>query len=180
MHTNPALSAETAASMVVQVRPDRTQMLATTCWTAFGSPCLSVFRPVYPHAVGIPDRLDVGTDTYDPESPWWVFERLQRMVARTPQLAPQVRESFVALELTFIEEAAEAEATAERYLARGEQSEAISVLQALVSSTTDRAIESARGLVRELSAESNADPNPLMTQFWDDIDSEAGLIALRS
>jgi secernin len=180
MHTNPALSAETAASMVVQLRPDRPQMIATTCWTAFGSPCLSVFRPVYPHAIGIPDRLDAGTDTYDPEAPWWVFERLQRMAVRIPSLAPQVRESFAALEQTFIQEAYEAEATAERHLARGEQREANSVLQALVSSTSDRAIDSAQALIRELSAGMNADPTPLMTQFWDDIDSEAGLIALRS
>src|SRR5262249_58366972 len=39
---------ETAAAMVCHLRPDRHRELAVTCWTAFGSPCLSIFRPVYP------------------------------------------------------------------------------------------------------------------------------------
>ena len=57
MHANPAFPGETAASMVVSIRPNQPKLLTTTIWTAFGSPCLSVFRPVYPFAVGLPDTL---------------------------------------------------------------------------------------------------------------------------
>ncbi|MFL5759527.1 MAG: C69 family dipeptidase [Thermomicrobiales bacterium] len=175
MHANPALLAETAASMVVHIRPNRPQLLATTCWTAFGSPCLSVFRPVYPHAVGLPAHLDVGTDAFNPASPWWVFERMQRMVARTPSLAPQVRIAFTALEQTFIHEAAEAEATASCHLDRGETDAAVSVLQTLVASTTARAVALAETITRDLSAQADAIPSPEITQFWDGLEREAGV-----
>jgi secernin len=178
MHANPALSAETAASMVVHLRPDRPQMLAATCWTAFGSPCLSVFRPVYPHAVGLPKALDNGEDTFGPESPWWVFERLQRIVARDPSLAPTIRQSFVSLEESFYDEAADAEATAERHLMLGDTEAARRVLRALVDSSTDRAVELAARLTREVSGQPDFEPNPLTNQFWNQIDSEAGLVAV--
>ncbi|HUZ02187.1 MAG TPA: C69 family dipeptidase, partial [Thermomicrobiaceae bacterium] len=48
MHLDPSRSGETAAAMVAHLRPDRSRELVVTVWTAFGSPCLSVFRPVYP------------------------------------------------------------------------------------------------------------------------------------
>jgi dipeptidase len=178
MHANPALSAETAASMVVQLRPDRPSLLTTTCWTAFGSPCLSAFHPVYPSLVGLPDRLDSGADTFNPESPWWVFERLQRMVARAPDLAPVVRESFSALEQTFFEEAAEAETTAERHLSRGDESEAVRALRTLVDSTMNRALEAAESLTCELRVQSDEEAIPEMVDFWDRLDNEAAFVAL--
>ena len=173
MHANPALSAETAGSMVVQLRPDRKPLLSTTCWTSFGSPCLSIFRPVYPFAVGLPGSLDTGADTFNPEFPWWVFERLQRLVARAPSLAPIVRNSFSELEKSFLAEASEAEATAEHHLSQGDELEAIRVLRTLVDSTTERALDAAESLIRELRAQTKAEPIPAMVEFWDRIDDEA-------
>ena len=43
------------------------------------SPCLSAFRPVYLGGVGLPAELDLGSGAYDEGSPWWRFERLQRL-----------------------------------------------------------------------------------------------------
>lgn len=81
MHLAPDRGGETAAALVAHLRPDGPRELAATVWAAFGSPCLSVFRPVYPCAVGLPPALDRGGERYDPASPWWVFERLRRLVA---------------------------------------------------------------------------------------------------
>jgi dipeptidase len=81
MHVAPGRAGETAGALVAHLRPGRPREVAVTAWTAFGSPCLSVFRPVYPFAVGLPAVLDIGGARYDPDSPWWLFERLQRAVA---------------------------------------------------------------------------------------------------
>src|SRR5437867_10044790 len=98
MHVRPGVPGETAAALVAHLRPGRPRELTATVWTAFGSPCLSVFRPVYPFAVGLPAELERGDAAYDAESPWWVFERLQRVVAEAPDLAPVARAELGAVE----------------------------------------------------------------------------------
>ena len=175
MHANPAFPGETAAALVVQIRPERPQLLATTVWTAFGSPCLSVFRPVYPFAVGLPDAPGIGTRDFDLTSPWWVFERLQRQIARMPGLAEPVRSAFGELEHMFFLETAEAEQTAADLVARGATDQAIAVLRELVESTTNRAIARARQLTVELAARTDLEPVAEIASFWDEIDERVGL-----
>jgi dipeptidase len=125
MHVRPGVPGETAAAMVAHLRPGRPRELTATVWSAFGSPCLSVFRPVYPFAVGLPAELDRGGRAYDPASPWWAFERLQRIVAQAPDLAAIARSELGALEAQLRAEAAEAEAEAARRLAAGDRAGAI-------------------------------------------------------
>jgi secernin len=167
MHANPAFEGETAASMVVSIRPDQPQLLTATIWTAFGSPCLSVFRPVYPYAVGLPAPLSNGGADYDPASPWWIFEHLQRLVARAPGSAAFVRSAFAALEHEFFTETAAAESWAEGHLAAGDETEAIATLRALVDSTTDRALTLARQLTIELPTQPGYSPIPDLAAYWD-------------
>lgn len=167
MHGNPAFEGETAAGMVVEIRPDRPKLLATTIWTAFGSPCLSVFRPVYPFQVGLPERLAIGGARFDPASPWWLFERLQRLVARAPGSAGFVRQAFDELQNAFFEEAAVAEAHAEAQLAAGDEIGAIATLRALVDDTTDRAIALAERLTVELPMQPDYAPIPELVAYWD-------------
>lgn len=171
MHANPAFEGETAAAMVVSLRPDRPKLLSTTIWTAFGSPCLSLFRPVYPYLVGLPETLSVGTATCDTASPWWVFEQLQRLVARAPATAAFVRSSFAPLQEEFFQEAAAAEARAAQVLATGDEREAVSILRALVERTTERAIERARQLAIELPRQDEFRPLPELAEYWDARDS---------
>lgn len=166
MHVAPDRTGETAAAMVCHLRPDRHRELAVTCWTAFGSPCLSIFRPVYPCAVGLPAILDRGSVLYDPDSPWWVFERMQRIVAAAPGLAPLARARLHALEIAFRTEADDAEAEAERSLVRGDHAKAVAILRALVDSTTERAIALARTLGDELAAQAHDMANPAMVDAW--------------
>ena len=172
MHANPAFEGETAAGMVVVLRPDRPKLLATTIWTAFGSPCLSVFRPVYPFQVGLPERLARGGAHFDPASPWWVFERLQRLVARAPGSASSVRSAFDALQQEFVAETATAEQRAAAQLAAGDEAGAIAILRALVDDTSERAIALAEQLTDQLRMQPGYTPVPALTAYWDAHDAK--------
>lgn len=177
MHVMPGSGGETAAALVAHLRPDRPRELAVTAWVAFGSPCLSVFRPVYPFAIGLPEALDRGGARYDPESPWWAFERLQRLVARAPTLAGRARAALGALEGQFRDEAAAREAAAAALLAAGDRPGALALLRAFVEDTSARAVDLARGLADDLAARAVAAANPAMVAAWADLDAAVGLPA---
>lgn len=167
MHGNPAFDGETAAGMVVEMRPDRPKLLTTTIWTAFGSPCLSVFRPVYPFAVGLPERLAIGGANFDSASPWWIFERLQRLVARAPGSAAFIRSAFADLQQVFFTETARAELTAAEQLDAGDEAGASATLRALVEDTTERAIALAQQLTIELPTQADYPTIPELATYWD-------------
>ncbi len=178
MHAAPGHPFETAAAMVAHLRPDRHRELATTCWTAFGSPCLSIFRPVYPCAVGLPAILDTGGGTYDARAPWWAFERLQRIVAQAPALAPIARARLSALEAQFHIDAADAEAEAEQWLVRGDHARGVATLRALVDSTTERAVTLARTLGDEFAAHASGQANAAMADLWRPLNDAVGLLSV--
>lgn len=180
MHGNPAFEGETAASLVVEIRPDRPRLLTTTIWTAFGSPCLSVFRPVYPFQVGLPERLAIGNGAFDSESPWWVFEHLQRLVARAPGSAGFVRDTFGDLQRAFFRDTAAAEAKAAEHLDAGDKGAAIATLRDLVDRTTERAIAVAEQLTIDLPARSDYAPIPELVAYWDAHDAKVMPIPSRA
>jgi secernin len=175
MHGSSTLPGETAASMVVHLRPNRPRELAVTCWTAFGSPCLSIFRPVFPFGVGLPAILDQGGEQFDPASPWWVFERLQRLVAVAPVLANDIRATLQDLEAQFVTEAAATEAEAADLIERGERDRALSILRALVNSTTERSLDLAQRLTEEIAPQVERQRNGVMTAFWTPINATVGM-----
>lgn len=175
MHLSATRAGETAAAMVAHLRPDRPRELAVTCWTAFGSPCLSVFRPTYPFAVGLPEELDRGDARYSPDSPWWIFERLQRMVAQAPTTASTVRDAFAELEQTFCQEAAATEAAAQQLLERGERDAALRLLRDLVDSTTTRSIALAQQLTEEMAPAAAAAALPAIVEAWSGPNEKAAL-----
>ena len=175
VHVTPGSTGETAASLVAHLRPDRPRELGTTAWVSFGSPCLGIFRPVYPCAVGLPAEPAIGGAMYDPASPWWVFERLQRIVAQAPAQASEVRTRLGALEERFRVAAAEAEAEAERLLRRGERGEAITTLRQVVASTARQAVELARCLGDELAGRSVRRAEPVMVEAWRELNCAVGL-----
>ena len=175
MHGCPGLPGETAASMVAHLKPGRPRELTATVWTAFGSPCLSVYRPVYPFAVGLPGHLDDGASTYAASSPWWTFERLQRIVSADPPLAARVRPALQALQAAFFVDAADAEARAAALNAAGSVDDARAQLRRLVDDTTARALALAEELTQSLLADAPFDANPVMTAFWTELNENARL-----
>jgi secernin len=175
MHANPAFRGETAAAMVAHLRPDAPRELRATVWTAFGSPCLSLFRPVYPFGVGLPGMLNQGGACYDVESPWWVYERMQRLVARAPELAPLVRSALASWQQAFFHEAEAAEAEAARLLAQDQRDAALSLLRTLVETTTERALTVARSFTEQLLPLSDQHAVPELAAFWRTLDEEAAI-----
>jgi secernin len=175
MHVAPGRGGETAGALVAHLRRDQPRELAVTAWVAFGSPCLSVFRPVYPYAVGLPDWLDRGGAQFDAASPWWVFERLQRVVAAAPTLAPLARQALGRLEAEFRREAGEVEAEAAHLLLRDERERARLVLRALVDSTSTRAVALARALADDLERQAAAMVNAAMADAWQPLNDAVGL-----
>jgi secernin len=175
VHANPAFTGETASAMVAHLRPNQPRELATTCWTAFGSPCLSIFRPVYPFAVGLPSVLDQGGSRFSDDSPWWLFERLQRLVAQAPSLANDVRIELRNLEFAFVEEARSAETNAQSLLALGNQDTAIHTLRALVESTTNRSLTLVMRLTDDIAKQSREHAIPELATYWSTLGAPVGL-----
>jgi len=177
MHANPMYPGETAAAMVAHLRPDRPRELTATVWTAFGSPCLSIFRPVYPFGVGLPVELDLGTSTYTVQSPWWAFERLQRMVAASPAIATSVRSELSELQVAFFIEAEEVESQASQLIERGQNADARALLRAIVNHTTERSLALITDLTTRYANDAGANENPIMGQFWREVNEKAGVIS---
>lgn len=180
MHNAPNWNGETAASLVTVLRPDRPRELAVTAWVSFGSPCLGIFRPVYPFAAGLPPEVERGGAEYDQDSPWWVFERLHRAVSRAPSVAELVQGPFGALEARFVEEAAAAEETAARQLHAGDRDGAIATLRAVVEDTTRRALDLARSLTPGVEAASATAEAPGVADMWRKLDRAVGLERARA
>jgi secernin len=175
MHGQPGRWGETAAALVAHLRPDRPRELTATVWTAFGSPCLSVFRPVYPFAVGLLAELDRGSTGYDPRSGWWVFERLQRLITQAPALAGEARARLGELEARLRAEAEATEVEAERLLRAGDRPAALGALRGLVDASTEQAIELARRLTDELAAPAARLAVPAIVEGWRQANAEVAL-----
>ena len=121
--------------------------------------------------------MNAGASTYAADSPWWVFERMQRLVAADPVLAERVRPRLRALQAVLFADAAAAETEAESLLAAGATDEARALLRRLVDDAGERALALAGELTTELLTETSPSGNPVMTEFWSELNAQAGLPA---
>jgi hypothetical protein len=112
---------------------------------------------------------------YDPRSPWWVFERLQRIVAQSPDLATAARRELRGLEARFQTQACAAETEAERLLAGGDRPAALGVLRRLVETSSVEAIDLARRLGDELEPHAGRVAVPSMVEAWCQLNESVGL-----
>ncbi|HLZ08394.1 MAG TPA: hypothetical protein VKT80_07405, partial [Chloroflexota bacterium] len=83
-------------------------------WHSFGSPCLSAFHPIYVAAGQAVGDLARGEGAFDPTSPWWRNERIQRRVGAYPNLEPTVRAVWQDFERKAFAEVDAAEERAQR------------------------------------------------------------------
>ena len=118
-----------------------------------------------------PRSLAIGGAEFDPSSPWWVFEHLQRLVARAPGSAAFVRTAFAELQLDLLRRNRRRRITGRQHLAAGNETEAIATLRALVDSTTDRALILARQLTTELPLQPGYAPILELSDFWNQRDA---------
>jgi len=74
--------ASTHASQVYHLRSDMPAAMGCVMWIAASSPCISVYTPVYAgHDGEMPLEWKTGWDFFNPNSAWWTFEQIQRIVA---------------------------------------------------------------------------------------------------
>ncbi len=148
MHAGGMNGSKTAASMVAVLRDmpedEPLKELNFTLWAGMSNPCTSIFRPFY-NVGSVPEELAVAGARYSPESPWWQFEKLTRLVEiGYPALSPDVHRRFGELESRFLRESQTIE---ERV--RGERSgqTRIDVLSGFTASCCEQSAD----LVRELT-----------------------------
>jgi secernin len=74
----------------------------TITWaTGTAGTCLSIFKPIFVDAGGF-DGGPAPCETYDPESLWWLHERMHRRVELDFSLQPEIRADFDQLEARFL------------------------------------------------------------------------------
>lgn len=94
MHAMTWDASQTAASWLVYYDPE----LGPVCAWAPSLPCLSVYLPVYLRGE-VPACMGCGGARFDPNSLWWVVERLAMAVSvDEARFAPRVRSKLAELE----------------------------------------------------------------------------------
>lgn len=102
MHADPV--GTTTASVVARIPADPDDPLVY--WASLGSPCVSVFLPLFVDGQ-VPAVLSRGGDQPSDESPWWQCKRLLGLVEQDwERHAPRVQAELGALEAEFMERAA--------------------------------------------------------------------------
>lgn len=138
MHDSPAgfTWGNTAGSMIM-VMPDTPEQLPLLWWAA-GTPCTSVYLPIFPAAAGVPTGLalpdaavvaerpeDVTTASYDAQSYWWQFQKLLDHVKGDERAwmfndrQPQVRQAFDPLQQRWAEELPDIQRDAVKFIQAG-------------------------------------------------------------
>ena len=150
---------ETAASMIVELYNHSSVFLRSICWALLSSPCTSVYFPLF-MGVDIPYELSRGTNRYDEESIWWLFEKLQRLVDKNYKaLAPLVRGVWDYIEEIEMEEIKWLRLKVKELLDDGAESEALRKLEEYVKLNIDRVVKLANELCTIVSKLSNILPS---------------------
>jgi dipeptidase len=149
MHGEPV--GTTTASLVASLPLDRS--VPWSVWISFGSPCTSLFLPVYLDGI-LPPALARGGEAppSDPsESAWWVFHDLALAAERDPARAlPRVRSRFRELEEAIEGDRSIVEREARALALAGESVEAAGLLSDFMTRVTTRGLEHALALTDEL------------------------------
>jgi hypothetical protein len=119
--------------------------------------------------------LNDGASTYSATSPWWVFERMQRLVAAAPAVAPWVREQLAPVQHRIFEDTYSTEEQAAEILETGDSIRARELLRALVDRTSTEAIAFVEGLTPEVRERAAESANAEMADFWNELNGAAGL-----
>jgi len=119
-------------------------------WVSFATPCTGIFVPVYLSGA-IPAALARGDATEDPESAWWVFQRLQRAAsADTPRHTPLLREGWADLEERIEAERVQVENSARLEAAHGNRDRAAEIVSDFMERTVAAALRRAGELLARI------------------------------
>jgi len=141
---------QTTASLVAPLPADRTGPWPV--WIAFGTPCTGLFVPVYLDGV-LPAALARGGEVPEPDSAWWVFERLDEAAAADwPRHTPVVREDFAELEEKIEAERPQVEAAARAAAVTGDRDRAAAVVSEFMERVVGEALARTEALRVRISS----------------------------
>jgi secernin len=144
MHSEPV--GTTTASLVAELPADRSRPWPV--WISFATPCTGIFLPVYQAGV-IPPELARGGESYEADSAWWTFARLEQAASADFALhTPRLRAAWSKLEEEIERERGEVEAAA---AAEGDPDAAGKLLSEFMARSAGRALAEARRLTDSLA-----------------------------
>lgn len=168
----PPRTGETAASFVVQIRPDLPAYQRTVAWTSFGSPCMSLPVPICVGGAVPPAILGVAGSRFDPVSPWWRNERIQRRVDLCPALKPAVQEHLRDAECALRRDAERIDAEASTM----PECDARRAIQRLADQSTEKLLETLSRLEQlTASVAGLKEQSPGYVDHWAKINGAVGL-----
>jgi len=148
MHTT---GITTAAGMVCHLRGESVpEPMRYAVWRCMASPCASVFTPVY-FGAEVPKALSVGTWEYEEDSPWWAYDKIERMTEYNQEaFLPVVQSVWKVVEAKEFRQEIMVEAQVARLLKNGQEAEARQVLSEFVAANCDHTLEVAKALQQVL------------------------------
>jgi secernin len=165
----------TVSAMVAHLKPSLPREMQAI-WYCMSSPCVSVFTPIFANASTIAEPFVSGgapedPSSYDEDSAWWVFKRLQVLVDEDyEERHPTIRAMFDEHYATVADEFSRFEGElAEVY--PGDRAEARRLMDKFVDESLREAHEMALRAVGELSGvevvdETQGDEGPRMSYTW--------------
>jgi dipeptidase len=78
----PICVSGTQSTQIYHLRSSLPAALGCVMWSSASSPCLGVYAPIWAgHNEKTPAEWQEGKGSFSPESAWWTFENIQRIVA---------------------------------------------------------------------------------------------------
>ena len=152
MHSEPV--GTTTASLVAALPTDRDAPWPV--WISFGTPCTSVFVPVYLDGV-IPAAFARGGAEAAKDSAWWVFKQLQDAASSDfPRWTPWLRDAWAPLEAQLDAERREAEQRARSARVSGRADGAAQILSEFMARTAEQVMKHAELLRARIESGSDA------------------------
>ncbi len=132
----------TTASVVAPLPADR--RAPWPVWISFGTPCTSIFLPVYLDGA-LPPELACGGEQHKRDSAWWVFKELQDAAGRDPlRHTPALREGWAEIEEAVELARRSVESAARRSSEAGERDRAARLVTDFMERTVAEVLERAQ------------------------------------
>lgn len=156
-----------AASVVCSLDKNAPEPFKITYWGSMAPPCCSVFTPKF-NIGWMPELLAVADAVYNPDSPWWIFNELERYISLSyNDFAPMAQEVFQPMEDELIQQVEQAKS---EYDGNDEK------LKALSQEAFERSIAAARDLTVKIKAKlPSTRINYLMLDYFRDSADMCGM-----
>ena len=154
-----------AGSMIshLRVNAEIPESMRIVCWAAMASPDCSPYRPFYFNAK-VPKELEIGNLTYSSASPWWAFDKLDRMARRNEEVfLGTLKAVWSPYEAKLFRQDYMVEQQATQLFKSGNSKEATSLLSNFVQKNCDETWSTAKGMANVLTEMWKVVPGPAIS-----------------